>query len=384
MLGFRNVTILTPERTIADGVLLVRDGRIEALGSSKQLTLPDEAQVIDGDGNTLVPGFIELQINGGFGMDFTENPDTIWPVAERLPIYGVTSFLPTVITSPMETFARAIGVMQAGAPAGFRGARPLGLHIEGPFLSLGKKGAHNPQYIRPPDLDLIAGWSRDNGVLLVTLAPEQPGALDLVRALVARGVVVSAGHSTATYEQALQSFAEGITYGTHLFNGQPPLHHREPGLAAALLTEPGVIFGLIVDGIHIHPAMVKLVWQAKGPDGITLVTDAMAALGMAPGTYRLGDYDVVVDETSAWLADRSSLAGSVLTHDAALRNLMDFTGCSLEQALLTLTRTPARVLGLADRGRLAEGAIADLVLLSPDRRVQMTVAAGEVVFTAAP
>lgn len=373
---------MTGDRTIVDGILLARDGRIEALGSSEQVSLPDNAQVIDGQGGTLTPGFIELQINGGFGMDFTDNPETIWPVAERLPAYGVTAFLPTVITSPMQTFARAIGIMQAGPPPRFRGACPLGLHIEGPFLSLGKKGAHNPQYIRPPDLEAIAGWSRDNGVRLVTLAPEQPGALDMVRTLVERGVVVSAGHSTATYEQAIEAFAAGVTYGTHLFNGQPPLHHREPGLAAALLTEPGVTFGLIADGVHIHPAMVNLAWKAKGPDGITLVTDAMAALGMAPGSYRLGDYEVVVDGTSAWLSDRSTLAGSVLTPDGGLRNLMDFTGCSLEEALRTLTCTPARVLGLTDRGKLAEGAIADLVLLTPDRQVRITVAAGEVVYDA--
>ena len=382
MIGFRNVTVVPPERTIADGVVLVRDDRIQALGSSKLIDLPEDTQIIDGQGNTLAPGFIELQINGGFGMDFTESPETIWPVAERLPVYGVTSFLPTVITSPMDTFQRAIEVMQAGEPAGFRGARPLGLHIEGPFLSLERKGAHNPQYIRPPDLNLIANWSRDNGVRLVTLAAEQPGGLDMVKTLVSRGVVVSIGHSTATYEQAIEAFTAGVTYGTHLFNGQPPLHHREPGLPAALLTEPGVAFGLIADGIHVHPAMVNLVWLAKGPDGITLVTDAMAALGMPSGTYHLGDYDVIVDETSAWLADRSTLAGSVLTNDSALRNLMAFTGCSLEQALLTLTRTPARVLGLADRGLLAEGAVADLVLLSPDGRVLMTMAAGEVVFHA--
>ncbi|HZW03569.1 MAG TPA: N-acetylglucosamine-6-phosphate deacetylase [Anaerolineaceae bacterium] len=382
MIGFENVTILTPERTIDGGALLVRDGRIRALGRRDAVELPAGAQRIDGQGNLLVPGFIELQINGGFGMDFTERPETIWPVAERLPAYGVTSFLPTVITNPMATFQQAIEVIQAGEPVNFRGARPLGLHIEGPFLNQGKKGAHNPAYIRPPDLEATATWSRDNGVRLVTLAPEQPGAIELIRALVARGVVVSAGHSLATYEQAEQAFSAGVTYGTHLYNAQPPLDHRKPGLSAALLTDPGVVFGMIVDGVHVHPAMVDLAWKAKGPDGITLVTDAMAALGMPPGTYPLGDHEVVVDGTSAWLADHSSLAGSILTHDSALRNLMAFTGCTLGEALLTLTRTPARVLGLTDRGRMASGAIADLVLLSPDGRVLMTVAAGEVVYNA--
>jgi N-acetylglucosamine-6-phosphate deacetylase len=214
----------------------------------------------------------------------------------------------------------------------------------------------------------------------VTLAPELPGALDLVAALTARGVLVSAGHSAATFEQAKAGVDAGIRYGTHLFNAMPALQHREPGLPGALLTDARATVGLIADGVHTHPAIVSLAWQALGPRRLNLVTDAMAALGMPAGTHRLGDFDVEVDATSARLAD-GTLAGSILSLDQALRNLVSMTGCSLEEALATVTSTAARAIGVdAERGTLARGAAADVVLLTPDLRVRTTIVAGEIVY----
>jgi N-acetylglucosamine-6-phosphate deacetylase len=291
----------------------------------------------------------------------------------------VTAFLPTIITSPLECVRLAMDVV-CRVPDGFAGAFPLGLHLEGPFLNLNKKGAHNPNYLRIPSPELVADWSPRNGVRLATLAPEMPGALETVAALVRQGVVVSAGHSMASYEQAQAAFQAGVSYGTHLFNAMPTLDHRAPGLAAALLTAPSICVGVIPDGIHLHPSVVDLAWKAKGPRGLTLVTDAMAAMGMAPGAYRLGDFDVTVDENVARLPN-GTLAGSILTMDGALRNLMAFTGCSMLEALPTLTSTPAAVLGLEHKGQIKPGADADLVLLTPQGQVVTTIVAGEVVYS---
>ena len=253
----------------------------------------------------------------------------------------------------------------------------MGLHLEGPFLNPARRGAHNPAHLRAPDLQTITGWSVEQYVRLVTLAPELPGALDVIRALVGRGVVVSAGHSLATHAEALAGFEAGITCGTHLFNAMPPLEHRAPGLAGALLADERATVGLIPDGLHLHPSVVALAWQAKGARRVNLVTDAMAALGMPPGRYPLGDWEVTVDDTSARLAD-GRLAGSLLSLDQAVRNFIAFTGCSLSDALATVTTVPAHLLGLADRGQIAPGFIADLTLLTPDVHVAGTIVGGQI------
>lgn len=379
MLLITNATICTPDRRIANGAVLADGGRIRRVGSTADLLaggVPDGAVRVDAGGDYLVPGFIDLQFNGGFGRDFTVDPSSIWDVATGLARYGVTAFLPTVITSPLATVEAARRIVTSGRPAGFAGATPLGLHVEGPFLNPRKKGAHNPAHIQAATLGAVEDWSPERGVSLVTLAPEMPGALEVVAALTARGVLVSAGHTMATYDEARAGFDAGIRYGTHLFNAMPALHHRDPGLPGALLTDSRVTAGVIPDGVHTHPAIVALVWQALGPTRMSVVTDAMAALGMPPGHHRLGDFDVHVDATSARLAD-GTLAGSILSLDEALRNVIRFTGCRLEDALQTMTATPARVLGLGhQRGHLEAGYAADLVLLSGDLQVRQTFVGG--------
>ncbi len=375
-------TLYTPDTILENAAVLVDHGRIIAVDAAPALPCPAGAEPLDATGLLLVPGFIEMQCNGGFGDDFTDDPTTIWRVAERLPRYGVTAFLPTIITSPAEKVALGQQVVTGRRPAGWRGAEPLGLHVEGPFLNPQKKGAHNPAYLRLPSLEAVADWSPEAGVRLVSLAPELPGALDVIRALAGRGVLVGAAHSMATYDEALAGFDAGIRYGTHLFNAMPALGHRDPGLPGALLADERVTVGMIVDGIHVHLALVALVWRLLGSGRLNLVTDAMAALGMAPGVHRLGDFEVTVDGLSARLAD-GTLAGSILALDQALRNLIAFTGCALRDALATVTTTPAKALGLAgERGRVAPGYVADLVLLTPDLRVQATMVAGEVVYIA--
>jgi N-acetylglucosamine-6-phosphate deacetylase len=381
MLGIRQATIFTPDTVIDDGSVLLDEGLIVDVLTADQ-ALPAGIEVREAEGLILCPGFIDLQVNGGFGHDFTADPATIWTVAADLPRFGVTGFLATIITSPLETIRAAQQVILAGPPANRRGSQPLGLHLEGPFLNPGKKGAHNPAYLRQPSLIDVADWSPETAVRLVTLAPELPGAPDLIAELARRGVVVSGGHSLATYDQALAGFDAGVRYATHLFNAMPSIHHREPGLVAAALADPRVTVGLIPDGLHIHPALVALVRKLAGPDRLNLVTDAMAAMGMAPGEYALGDYRVTVDGNSARLAD-GTLAGCVLSLDAILRAYRSFTGASLAEALASVTTTPARLLGLAERkGQVSPGFDADLVLMTPDLYIVETFVGGKSVYRA--
>mgnify|MGYP002622605900 CR=1 FL=1 len=379
MICIEHATVYTPDEVIEDGAVLVVDGRIQAVAPSSQIEQPENLWCIDASGLHLVPGFIDLQLNGAIGLDFTSEPESIWTVADYLPRMGVTSFLPTIITSPLTAVQSAQEIITSSPPSGFQGATPLGLHIEGPFLHPNKKGAHNPAYLQLPAVDKVATWTPENGVRLVTLAPELDNALDVVRWLTKRGVVVSAGHSTATLAQARAGFEAGIRYGTHLFNAMLPLHHREPGLAGALLADPRLTIGLIVDGEHVHPELVKLVWRLAGNGRLNLVTDAMAALGMPPGHYALGDHEVIVDETTARLPS-GTLAGSLLTMDTAVRNLITFTGCTLADALPTITSTPANLLGLPHKGRLAPTCDADLLLLTPDLQVHITLIGGKIVY----
>ncbi len=381
MLYIDNAIIHTPEQVIEHGAVLVDGRRITDVGPAGTVRCPAGAQVIDAAAQALVPGFVELQFNGGFGDDFTDDPSAIWRVAEKLPRYGVTSFLPTIITSPLETISAGQSVMMGGPPSEFHGARPLGLHVEGPFLNPAKKGAHNPRHLRAPDVAAVGGWSPATGVRLVTMAPELPGALDVISALSSRGVLVSVGHSNATFEQAVAAFDAGARYGTHLFNAMSALGHRDPGLPGALLTDPRPTVGIIADGVHTHRSVITLAWQALGAHRMNLVTDAMAALGMPPGRHLLGDFEVVVDATCARLSD-GTLAGSILSLDQALRNLIDVTGCALADALPTVTTTPARAIGLDhERGRIARGHFADMVLLSADLRVSATIAEGHLVWS---
>ena len=360
-----------------DLALLIVDDTIRAVGRGGELPCPPGAERLDAGGRLIAPGFIDLQLNGAFGLDFTAAPETIWEVGRRLPRYGVTAFLPTIITSPLTTVAAAQRLIQAGPPPGYLGAAPLGLHLEGPFLNPAKRGAHDASLMRLPTLPAVADWSPAQGVRMATLAPELPGALEVIQALSERGVLVSAGHSLADYDQARAALDAGVRYGTHLFNAMPALDHRAPGLAAALLTDERALTGIIPDGIHLHPAIVQLIWRSKGPERVSVVTDAMAALGNPPGRYRLGAFEVIVDRSSARLAD-GRLAGSILSLDQAVRNLIAFTGCSAAEAVGTVTAVPARALQLADRGALLAGRRADLVLLTPELQVSATIIDGGV------
>ncbi len=372
-------TVITPGAILPGGVVVLDDGTVvEVLPSASRPPRADAT--LDASGLILAPGFIELQINGGFGVDLTADPGSMWRLGERLPELGVTAFLPTVISSPPGSIMQARDVLRAGPPPGYRGAAPLGLHLEGPFLAPAKRGAHDEANLRAPSAAVAQAWSRTTGVAMVTLAPELPGAVELVRALTGRGVVVSAGHSTADLAAGQAGIKAGVTYGTHLVNAMSGLDHHSLDLAAALLADERVTVGLIADGIHVHPELIRLAWRHAGPDRFSLVSDAMAGLGMASGRFRLGAREVVVTHSSARLAD-GTLAGSVMGLDQAVRNLVAFTGCRPELALRAATVVPARLLGLAERrGAIGPNGVADFVLLTDRLEVAATIIGGEIVY----
>jgi N-acetylglucosamine-6-phosphate deacetylase len=376
-LVIRNATLVMPDGLQSRSAVRIEDGLIAWVGPAA-LAEPADTE-FDAQGRLLAPGYIDLQLNGAFGHDFTANPETIWTVAEKLPRYGVTSFLPTIITGPQGVIERAQAVLARGAPAGIGPhARPLGLHLEGPFLNPAKRGAHPPEHLRLPDLERAANWSPETGVRLVTLAPELPGALELTRQLVARGVVVSMGHSAATFAEATAGFEAGITYATHLFNAMRSFDHREPGIVGALLGDGHIVAGIIADGVHVHEAAVRAAWRALWPHSFNLVSDAMAGLGMGEGVFELSGRAVTVRDGAARLAD-GTLAGSVLSMDIAVRNLVEMTGCKAFEAIEAATYTPARMfMGLSrDFGGFMVGAPADLVFLTHDLEVMGTWVGGE-------
>lgn len=351
------------EGTLTPGRIAVDGDRIAAIEPDPSVTDP----------RIISPGFIDLQVNGGYGIDFGEQPERIAEVAAWLPKTGCTAFLPTIVSSFGERYRRVFEAMPAAF--GTSGARVLGLHLEGPFLAPGKKGAHALDAIEAAGDALFAELLAEDSVRLVTLAPERPGALDRIAQLTERGVLVSLGHTEATFEQFEAGIEAGARMTTHLFNAMSQLDSRLPGAVGAALVDDRVAVGLIADGIHTHPSALALTARAKGPDKIALVSDMMAAAGMHPGAYSLNDIPVEVDATSARLAD-GRLAGSILTMDAAVRNMTAWGRVTVAEALTMATETPARLLGLTDLGTLTPGHAADLVVLTPDLHVIETWIAG--------
>lgn len=327
--------------------------------------------VTDVSGLRIVPGFIDLQINGGWGHDLQRDPKTLWKLAARLVEIGVTTFMPTLTTNGYALRREALATWTRGPGDGadFLGADAIGWHFEGPWLAPSRHGAHSRELMQAIPQAVPEEYSPDGGIRMVTLAPELGGALEMIRGLRRQGVVVACGHSEATAEQARAGFDAGITMGTHLFNAMSGLHHREIGLVAALLLDDETYLGLIVDGEHIDPDMVRLTWRL-GQGRVVAVSDAVAFMGTVAAA---------ATGTAVRLYD-GTLAGSGVGLDAAVRNLMDFTGCDLADAVAAVSEVPARCLGLSDRGRIEIGRRADLVALDAEARVVMTFVNGRLAF----
>lgn len=324
----------------------------------------------------VAPGLVDLQVNGAFGLDVTDDPSSLWAIAARLPEHGVTAFCPTVITAAPGTIDRALAAI-ADRPAGFAGAEPLGLHLEGPLINADRRGAHPLRHVGAfVDMD---PWEPP-AVRIVTLAPEVTGT-DVVGELADRGVVVALGHTDARHDLAVAAIAAGARHVTHVFNGMRPLHHRRPGVVGAALVDDRVTVSVIADGIHLHPTTVALVARLVGPERLVAITDAMAATGMPPGAYWLGDHEVLTDGERVRLAD-GTLAGSVLTMAESVVRLSRFGRIGLAASLAAHSTNPARLLGEHRRGVIDVGVPADLVVLGDDGTVHRTIVGGETVHVA--
>lgn len=359
---------------LVKGAVIVRGAIIESITRDPRRGGLPEATL---DAPIIAPGLIDLQVNGGFGVEVGSDPVAIRTLATRLPATGVTAFLPTLISSPAAAYSPAAAAFEAARDG--EGATPLGLHLEGPFLSVKRPGAHREDVIAAGDDRLFRDLLVTPGLRLMTVAPETSDALARIRRLREGGVTVSLGHTEATYDEFVAGVDAGATMATHLYNAMSAFGHRSPGAIGAALTDDRVTVGLIADGVHAHPTAVKLAWQAKGIDGLSLVSDMMTAAGMAPGSFALGGRPVTVDADSARLSD-GTLAGSILTLDQAVRNVVAWTGASAAAALRMASEVPARVLELRDRGRIAPGFAADLTLFDQDLEVMMTIVGGAVVY----
>ncbi len=370
----------TPERALPGGWVRVHADRIEAVGSGPAPR--GDGASADLRGLVLCPGLIDIHIHGAFGHDLMSGGEALSAVSAGLPRHGCTSYLPTTVTAPWPATRRAVRAMAAAVRTPPPGARPAGIHLEGPFLNPLRRGMQLAEHMRPPaEPDLAALVEAGGGaVRTMTLAPELPGGMDAVRWLRARGVRACLAHSDATFEQAAEALAAGARHVTHCFNAMRPLHHREPGLAGAALALPDFTAGVIADGVHVHPALLRVLWKAKGWRRLCLVTDAMPGAGAPGGSYRFGGQEVTVREGAARLAD-GTLAGSVLTLDRAVA-VMARAGVPARQAVRMATFAPAAAAGLAGVGRLRPGARADLVALRPDLTVAWTMVGGEVVWRA--
>jgi N-acetylglucosamine-6-phosphate deacetylase len=366
--------VLTPE-AIGSAAVVIQDGKIlDVVRSPRPDDLPRRHREVRG---LICPGFIDLQINGAFGINVGTEPEPLEALARELPKTGTTSFLPTAVSWPTECYDSFLEALEeASQPPG---ARILGAHVEGPFLSPTRKGAHDPANLRPVDLRLTRKLIDSGMVRMMTLAPELPRAEEAIRLLADGGVVASAGHTDADYEKMLRAIDVGLSMGTHLYNAMGPFAHRAPGVVGALLTEDRVRASVIADGVHVHEGALRLAYRQKGSEGLALVTDAMEAAGMPPGEYELSGRKVLLEGGEVRLPD-GTLAGSALTMDRAVRNALEMLHIPVQDAVRMATETPAEILGLPGKGRIAPGADADLVVLKPDGSVQKTIVAGTTVY----
>ncbi|RUS25784.1 hypothetical protein BC938DRAFT_471672 [Jimgerdemannia flammicorona] len=410
-----NCRLLQDHKIVENSYLWFQNGRIIKPEDLFFTSYREPDEIIDAKGLLIAPGFIDLQINGAFGVDFTTDAESgksdeelvkdIEKVSRGLLKYGCTSYLPTVVSSKTGVYHKALPLLRPRPGSVLAGAEILGAHIEGPFIAEGKKGAHNPNVLSAAprgitDLDARYGpelafkkpdarGDIERAVRLITIAPELEGLLEAVPELVSRGITVSIGHSEARIADAEAAVAKGTTFITHLFNAMQAFHHRDPGIIGVLGSthlpipishkhhpspsitspsptkpDPRPFYGLICDGVHCHPNSVKIAYYSH-PRGAILVTDALSSMGLPPGTYSLAGRTIIVDDKlGAYIEGTTTLAGSTITIDACVRNFVRFTGCSLVEAIDAATIHPAKLLGIEKRkGALRIGADADLVFL---------------------
>ncbi len=359
---------------VAPGWIAIEDGRIVDVDLGEP---PDRGPSSGPSGRFIAPGFVDVHVHGGGGHDAMGGREALDGMARHLLRHGVTSFLPTAVTAPLDdlvTFAEAVRAWLPQAP--LDGAEPLGFNLEGPFLAAARRGAHDPTFLQvPAGADRLTLEALTEGLRLLTIAPELPGALELIAWLRERGVAASVGHSAATLEEARAGFRAGGTTTTHLFNAMTGVDHRAPGVAVAALLDDAVYVELIADGIHVDRALWPLITRLKPADRLLLVSDAIALAGMGDGRGEVGGLAIEVSGGRVTLAGSTTLAGSVLTLDVAVRNLVA-SGTTIPDAVAAASRNPLAMLGITDRGRIAVGQRADLVELDAELRILRVMRAG--------
>ena len=383
---FTAARLYTPVEEIQDPLLVVEEGRITETFSRATNEVPANASLIDFGDAIVAPGFLDIHIHGGAGLDVMRASVSELPrLGQFEASHGVTGYFPTTVAAPLDSTCAALERLADAIDAAAKpdsngrpaGARPLGIHLEGPFLSHKRRGVHPPENLLEPTVELFDRlWQAARGhVRMLTIAPEIPGAMEVIAEAARRKVCVSIGHSDAEMPVAQAAVKAGARHATHTFNAMRPLDHREPGILGEVLSNDSITADLIADGIHVAPEVVKVFLQAKGVERAVLITDAISATGMPDGHYQLGP--IQVDVKDGKCTANGSLAGSVLTMDRAVRNVTKFSHWSLREAVRSATLNPARAAHLAgERGILAAGMAADFVVLSPSGEVRKTVIGG--------
>ncbi len=383
--AFTASRLYTPVEEIQNPLLIVEDGRISEVSSRSTTDVPGNASLVEFGDAVLAPGFVDIHMHGGAGLDLMRAlPSELPRLGKFLTTHGVTGYFATTVAAPLDATCAALGRLADAIEAAATQpngdpvqARPLGIHLEGPFLSHKRRGVHPPEYLVTPTVAIFERlWQAARGhVRMLTIAPEIPGAMEVIAEAARRKICVSIGHSDAEMPIAQNAVKAGARHATHTFNAMRPLEHRDPGIIGEVLSDDRISADIIVDGIHVAPAVVKLFLRAKGRERAVLITDAISAAGMPDGRYQLGPIEVDVKDGKC--TSNGSLAGSVLTMDRAVRNVTQFSNWSLRDAVQAATLNPARAVGLAGRhGVLAQGADADFTVLSPAGEVLKTMVRG--------
>ncbi|MBA7598332.1 N-acetylglucosamine-6-phosphate deacetylase [subsurface metagenome] len=380
-----NGTIITPFQLVSGKAIIVEEGKVREMVNKEELSTATltGAEVIEGKDKFIVPGYIDIHVHGGGGSDVMDGDyEAINQIAIAHSRFGTTSFLPTIMTMSKDKIIRSLRSICEAVKKETVGAEILGIHMEGPYINPEKKGAQKEEDIKKISIEEFLEFNQASGNLirLITIAPEMPGAIDLIKYLYKQGIIASVGHSNATYVQTQAGIKAGLSHVTHTFNAMRELHHREPGVVGAALTSPELTVEVIADGIHIHPIVLKILTKIKEGEEIVLITDAMRAAGLKDGTYDLGGQEVIVAKGQARLKD-GTLAGSVLTMDKAVKNMVNKVGIQLPKAIQMASFNPARSIRIDDKkGSLEPGKDADIVILNKNLETELTIVAGKIVY----
>jgi len=370
--------IVTPFRVVKNGTILIKDDRIYEIGNTNEINFSENIEIIDVSGKIIAPGFVDLLVHGGAGRGFSdEDEDSIQIISDYFLSQGSTTMMASLHAKPKEKllndFRRLAKYIKTHPESNIKG-----IHMEGPYLNPEYKGAMNEDYLWQPSIESFNEmYEASEGYLkIMTIAPELPGALEVIREASFRGVICSIGHSTASYEEIVKAIDHGAMHVTHMFNAMKPMHHRHPSLMTAALLREELKIELIADTFHDHPAMMELLLKVKTPKNIVLITDSIRAGGMHEGEYHFSDQKVFLKDNIATLAD-GTLAGSTLTLNKAVKNLLDTTEVKITDAFRMSSLNGSKVIN-AGRGILAAGKIADIVVLNENFDVEMTLISGKI------